>query len=307
MQGVEVFFPARDFANTVSLLDRTPLPPLRCTVRGCARPLSRRERSLACDAGHAFDLARSGYANLLQPQDRRSLDAGDTKEQVEARRRLLECGVGRALINEVAGFVPKAHGWVLEVGCGPGLALARIVATDDAQAIGLDLSMVAIERASRSFPGLDWVVANADRSLPFEDASLDCVVSIASPKNPGEFRRVLRAGARAIVAVPAEDDLIELREAVLGEGRVIERAEKAIERFSDGFRLGERAVVRERFVLDRAGLRDLLDASYRGARIAEANRAQAIEQLEVTTSTEILVFVAVGPESRPRFDRAQRR
>lgn len=42
---------------------------LLCPVRGCGAPLARSGRALACLRGHGFDLARSGYTNLLQPQD----------------------------------------------------------------------------------------------------------------------------------------------------------------------------------------------------------------------------------------------
>ena len=38
------------------------LPYLRCPV--CEQSLSRADRALRCPAGHTFDLARQGYANL---------------------------------------------------------------------------------------------------------------------------------------------------------------------------------------------------------------------------------------------------
>jgi 23S rRNA (guanine(745)-N(1))-methyltransferase RlmA-like protein len=40
---------------------------LICPVRGCHLPLMRQERRLLCERGHSFDVARSGYINLLQP------------------------------------------------------------------------------------------------------------------------------------------------------------------------------------------------------------------------------------------------
>src|SRR5450755_3800076 len=55
---------------------------LLCTVRGCRRPLSRESNRFVCERGHSFDVARSGYLNLLQPQDRRSANPGDSKEAV---------------------------------------------------------------------------------------------------------------------------------------------------------------------------------------------------------------------------------
>ena len=66
---------------------------LACTVRGCGAPLHRLERAYACTRGHHFDTARSGYVNLLQPQDKRALSPGDTRESVEARRALLDTGL----------------------------------------------------------------------------------------------------------------------------------------------------------------------------------------------------------------------
>ena len=61
---------------------------LLCTVRTCHQPLVREERRVICARGHSFDVARSGYINLLQPQDRRSKQPGDTADAVAARRRL---------------------------------------------------------------------------------------------------------------------------------------------------------------------------------------------------------------------------
>ena len=43
---------------------------LLCPVRNCHLPLARDGRRLVCAGGHSFDVARSGYVNLLQPQDK---------------------------------------------------------------------------------------------------------------------------------------------------------------------------------------------------------------------------------------------
>ena len=77
------------------------LPPLACSVRGCYEPLRRLRDSYVCSRGHSYDVARSGYVNLLQPQDRKSLDAGDSRAAVEARAELIAAGVGRAVIDSI--------------------------------------------------------------------------------------------------------------------------------------------------------------------------------------------------------------
>ena len=52
---------------------------LRCTVRGCALPLTRVESRWACEKNHSFDITRHGWVNLLQPQDKRSKQPGDMR------------------------------------------------------------------------------------------------------------------------------------------------------------------------------------------------------------------------------------
>ncbi|HEY0787692.1 MAG TPA: hypothetical protein VGE86_03550, partial [Thermoanaerobaculia bacterium] len=102
--------------------------PLLCTVRGCGEALANEGRALRCARGHAFDRARSGYANLLQPQDRRSARPGDRREAVLARRRLLERGAGDALFGALASLASAlpAGARALDVGCGEGTHLGRL-------------------------------------------------------------------------------------------------------------------------------------------------------------------------------------
>jgi 23S rRNA m(1)G-745 methyltransferase (EC 2.1.1.51) len=67
-----------------------PFTALACPLDGA--PLQRQGGSLRCPEGHCFDLAAQGYVNLLPVQNKRSLDPGDSKEMVAARRRFLEAG-----------------------------------------------------------------------------------------------------------------------------------------------------------------------------------------------------------------------
>jgi hypothetical protein len=54
-------------------------------------------------------------------------------------------------------------------------------------------------------------VANADRFVPYADASFSAVISITARMNASEFRRVLRRDGRLLVAIPSPEDLVELR------------------------------------------------------------------------------------------------
>src|SRR5438105_4413265 len=107
---------------------------LLCAVRGCQMALVREEQRLLCPRGHSFDIARSGYINLLQPQERRSKNPGDTVAAVRARRRLHDRGVTEPLLNAIAEMAASSSSdIVLDAGCGDGFylgSLARMTGFD---------------------------------------------------------------------------------------------------------------------------------------------------------------------------------
>ena len=246
---------------------------LVCPVADCRQPLTRRGRGLSCARGHAFDLARSGYVNLLQPQDRRSARPGDSLAALAARRRLHERGVEEPIAAALARLVTPAPGdAVLDVGCGEGHHLAAMTGASGAEGHGLDLSVQAIDAAARRYPTRHWLVANADRVLPYADGSFTLVTSINARRNPAEFRRVVRDDGALLLVVPAPDDLIEVREHVLGAGVERDRAARAIADFSPLFILERRERVHHTARLDAATLRDAMASSYRAGRTSRLGR-----------------------------------
>lgn len=284
---------------------------VRCTVRGCGAAipaLAAADRRAPGDAGgpvlrgpcgHSFDVARSGYINLLQPQDSRSRDPGDAVEAIAARRRLLDAGTGTALLAALSaliaglGLPPRAR--ALDIGSGEGSLLGALAARFDLDAAGVDLSARAVDLAARRHPRVLWLVANADRGLPFADGSLDLVLSITSRRSPAECARVLVPGGHLVVAVPAPDDLSELRQAVLGSASREDRLAKLIGEHAARFELVGRRESRERRTFSTAQLEDLLVATYRGGRAGRRERLAGLDELEVTLSHEIVVFRAVPP------------
>ncbi|MCA1586360.1 MAG: methyltransferase domain-containing protein [Acidobacteria bacterium] len=275
-----------------------PRLPLACSVRDCGLPLERRERTFGCSHGHSYDVARSGYLNLLQPQDRRTRAAGDAKAAVEARARLLHAGIGRAivdaLVERAAALDLQPDPPVVDLGSGAGDALAAIARRRPIAGIGIDLSTAAVEHASRRFPDLTWVVANADRRLPLMDRSVELVLSFHGRRNPAECARVLAPGGFLLVAVPAPDDLIELRAIVQGHGIERERANRLLAEHASHFTLVERSTTRERRLLERAALLDLLRGTYRGERASSAARVTALTRVEVTLASDFFLFAPRG-------------
>jgi 23S rRNA (guanine745-N1)-methyltransferase len=254
---------------------------LVCSVRGCHLPLLREERRMVCPRGHSFDIARSGYINLLQPQERRAKHPGDTADGVAARRRLHDRGVTEPLRLAIAEAMAATSGdIVLDAGCGDGFYLGAIQRETHFDAHGIDISVPAVDAAARRYSECQWVVANADRIVPFADRSFSILLSITARMNAGEFRRVLRDGGRMVIALPAADDLIELR----GAGR--DRVDRTLGTFGHGFTLVDRRRVSTTADLDAAAVRDVLTSIYRPMQPRPA------EAMRVTFSLDILLFQA---------------
>jgi 23S rRNA (guanine745-N1)-methyltransferase len=268
--------------------------PLACTVRDCGERLARQGSTLRCVRGHSYDIARSGYVNLLQPQDRRSFTAGDSRVIVEARAALLGSGIGagvmQAFVREAARVEMPDAAAVVELGAGSGDALAALAAMRRITGVGIDLSRAAATLSARRFPALTWVVANADRRLPIVDEGVALVLSLHARRNPAECRRVLPRDGWLLVAIPAPDDLVELRTLVLGEGIARDRGAALVEEHAAHFLLHSRSSARERHLLDREALLHLLRGTYRGVRASESERVAGLDRLEVTLASEFFLF-----------------
>jgi 23S rRNA (guanine745-N1)-methyltransferase len=236
---------------------------------------------MVCPRGHSFDIARSGYINLLQPQERRAKHPGDTAEAVAARRRLHDRGSTAPLFGAVAEILAAtAADVVFDAGCGDGFYLGTLQRETGFDAHGVDISIPAIDAAARRYPECEWVVANADRAVPYADGSFSIVLSITARMNPGEFRRVLRDSGRLLIAVPAPDDLIELR----GAGR--DRAQRTLDEFARHFTLINKTRVTTCADLDASALQDVLISIYRPMQPLPA------EAMRVTFSLDLMLFEA---------------
>src|SRR5258707_14594082 len=125
---------------------------LLCPVRSCHMALVREERRLVCSRRHSFDVARTGYVNLLQPQERRSNQPGDTAAAVEARRRLHDRGVTGPLLHAIAEIsAARPSDIVLDAGCGDGFYLGALARQTGCSAHGVDISVPAIDAAARRY------------------------------------------------------------------------------------------------------------------------------------------------------------
>jgi 23S rRNA (guanine745-N1)-methyltransferase len=252
---------------------------LLCPVRDCGLTLAREERRVVCARGHSFDAARSGYFNLLQPQDRKSKQPGDTGEAVRGRRRLHDLGVTQPLLDAIENLASATHeDIVLDAGCGDGFYLGMLARKIGFDAHGVDISTAAIDAAARRYREGEWIVANADGFVPYADRSFSLILSITARMNSSEFRRVLQDDGRLLVAIPAPDDLSELR----GAGR--DRVARTIATFVHDFNLIDQRRATTTADLDANAVKDVLHSIYRPM------KSKPAEAMRVTFSLDLLLF-----------------
>jgi 23S rRNA (guanine745-N1)-methyltransferase len=221
---------------------------LVCPVcRGALRPAG---TALRCPAGHAFDVAREGYANLLVTRHRRTRMVGDTAAMVAARAGFLARGHYARLADAVAELVAQhlrarggaAAGCVVDVGCGTGYHLGRLrhrlLAGGAAPPclFGTDVSKHAVRRAARDHPDATFLVADTRAGVPLADHAAAAVLDVFAPRDGEEFARLLAAGGLLVVVTPGPGHLAELAERVGLAGIQPEKQQAVAESLARWFR-----------------------------------------------------------------------
>ena len=195
----------------------TTLENLSCPIDSA--PLKRDERSLKCDHGHTYDLAKTGYVNLLPVQNKRSKDPGDSKDMVVARQSFLNQHCYYPVVESILSSWPRntlVDGVrVLDAGCGEGYYLGEIgKILDDRkiniERVGLDISKWAIVAASKRDKNVSWLVGS-NASLPVPDARFDAVLCLFGFPVFSEFSRALSKDGLLLLVESGPNHLIELR------------------------------------------------------------------------------------------------
>ena len=176
----------------------------------CGKPLQMLERSCVCENRHSFDKARQGYIHLLPVQNKRSLNPGDTTEQVLARREFLEGGFYRPILDTLYDMAKGYPGPILDVGCGEGYYSAALAERTGHSLTGLDISKEAVRRAAGKYKNALWLCASAAR-LPVCDESVGILTSLFALTIPEEFHRVLKQEGAFLQVLATEDHLMGLK------------------------------------------------------------------------------------------------
>ena len=210
-----------------------------CPHCGCL--LNQNGLTLKCEHGHAFDLAREGYVNLLL---RPSGQFYQDKALFTARRRAYSAGFWDEVLNEIVSCSQDRQ-TVLDAGCGEGSVLKALSAKT---AIGIDIAKPAAALTAKLLP--DAAVCVGDlRRLPLADDSLDLIVNMLTPACYGEFKRVLHKTGKLIKIIPLQEHLIELR-TITGKSAFGDLRENRLEILNKDFSLERKERIRYRYPCD---------------------------------------------------------
>jgi 23S rRNA (guanine745-N1)-methyltransferase len=230
---------------------------LRCPA--CRRGLTLIDRTAKCVSGHAYDLAKQGYLNLV-PSASTGID-GDSAAMIGARTVFLGGGhyapIRDALILAAAGL--REDDLVVEVGAGTAYYLTGVLGTAAGRrGIALDVSRYAARRAAKADPRIGSVVCDAWRELPLQDNSAQWMLNVFAPRNAAEMARVLAPGGSLLVVTPNQEHLVELV-GVLGLVKVDEQKERRLqESLSGEFVQTGTEVVETTMRLDRTAVEQLV-------------------------------------------------
>jgi len=179
----------------------------------CKSEISLSERTYKCPNNHCFDVSKDGYVNLLMSQQSSLKRHGDDKLMVKARREFLEKGyygtLRERLCEALFNALPE-NARIIDVGCGEGYYTSAVSRNANFEVLGIDISKDALKFAAKSVKHSRFAVASAF-SLPVEDESADCVLSVFAPSAYEEFYRVLKPNGKLVKAIPLEDHLWELK------------------------------------------------------------------------------------------------
>ncbi|QTH64845.1 methyltransferase domain-containing protein [Psychrosphaera ytuae] len=180
----------------------------------CSAPLSRIDNTLKCEQNHSFDYAKEGYVNLLPVQQKKSLQPGDDKDMVLARRAFLQTGAYEFLQQSLVDTIKKLSPQTLvDLGCGEGYYTDAIQVATSAQTYGIDISKAAVKYAAKRNKGVHYAVAT-NAHLPFTDQQIDVIANVFAPLVGEECQRILTDQGCIVSVAPGPDHLIELKKAI---------------------------------------------------------------------------------------------
>lgn len=269
--------------------------PWRCPK--CADPLMVSAKVWRCQNNHCFDVAKSGYVNLLMANRKASKTPGDSPAMLKARQAFLTKGhfdpIVEHLFATINPHLPMSDQLtILDIGCGEGYYLTHLISHFPAQTAfgGIDIAKDGLQWASKRCPEVNWVCAS-NAQLPVLDNSIDVLLRIFAPSHDRELRRVIKADGVLVIVTPGNHHLTEFKQELYSQVKLHQPPATP-----EGFKLVQKSELRWTLKLsDTKDVQNLLAMTpfyWRGNRAAR-DRIMQTEAIDVTAHMLLSVYKGI--------------
>lgn len=191
----------------------------QCPTCGLLLQQHQASQGFYCANKHHFDRSEQGYWVFTQPQ--RQKPTGDSRQQVRAKRFLLESGIFSPLIDRMAMMIlslQKEELSLLDYECAEGFYLRALSSKLAELANGVNVHYSGVADAENAIfaaakvqtPGI--LCLSTSKVLPFADNSIDLVTVIDKPLKGKESVRVLKEQGVMLLVLPGPRHLWQLKE-----------------------------------------------------------------------------------------------
>lgn len=261
----------------------------------CGEKLDISGKSYICPNRHTFDMAKSGYVNLLPTNNSGSVH-GDNKMMLRARREFLEKGYYKPFCDVVCKVVSKyccENSVILDAGCGEGYYTTAVKAIFDKSNIavemyGIDISKDAVDMAAKRKSGVNFAAASVFH-IPAMTNSCDLLLTMFAPYCGEEYGRVLKNDGIMVMAIPSENHLWELKSKIYDTPYKNEVKDYQL----DGFEfVGAEKISYTMNIPENSDILSLFSMTpyyYKTGKI-EKERLNQLENLETQADFELLIY-----------------
>ncbi|WMJ22091.1 methyltransferase domain-containing protein [Paludicola sp. MB14-C6] len=271
----------------------------------CKQALKIENKSYLCENNHCFDIAKSGYVNLLPSNQMNSKAPGDNKLMVDTRNQFLSKGFYQPLLDTLSNelvHIIKEHQLneptIADVGCGEGYYTQGIYQAIHNNGItpsilGIDISKEALKYAAKRMKQINastvQIAVGSVFHLPIETEYCDILMELFAPYCGEEFHRVLKKNGIMILVIPAENHLFELKQAVYKNPYKNEVKPYEL----DGFTLLNKEKVKSQIHLsnneDIMNLFQMTPYYYKTSK-EDTERLMSLNELTTTIEFELLIY-----------------
>jgi len=246
----------------------------------CKKELSKKDKSMICENKHCFDVAKSGYLNLLNSS---SLHTGDNKAMIQARSAFLDNGYYSSLQNKLIELLlEEPFTSLVDLGCGEGYYTNAFPCKEK---IGFDLSKEALIHASKKDKITHYILASIFH-LPLEKECTEVVLICFAPFAKEEVERILKPKGRFIFVSPCPRHLYELKEVLYDRPY-----ENAMEELETSLSKEQDFLLKHSFICSKEGLENLFQMTPYAYKTGKEGKMRLTKIVSLPLSLEVRIRV----------------